>query len=149
MVFGRPARRARMWVRPRHQIALAGCHHYGFLVHITAVAEHLVADEADVLERLSGPRCVKDEHVGGCLSQATVGNGRRLAPALQIPLCQRVFRELVHGREIGDVDVDDPVVGHEAALVAPWVDGRVDTIAELVADKLLQKFRNKAKQTGK
>ena len=119
-------------MQTRAQILFIGCNNYGLLIHITAVAEHLIADVADVLERQRRSGRVEDQHEGGGLSQAAVA-----APArLQIPLGQRILRELVDGREVGHVDVDDAVVGHQTALVAPRLQRR-SVLSELIADELL------------
>lgn len=128
--------------RAGDEVLLVGRHHHGLLVDVlAAVGEDLVADVADVLERGGRPRRVEHKHVGGRLAQAAE-RGRRRGLAVQVPLLDRVLGELVDGREVGDVDLDDAAVGHEARRVALRVHRGTCAVAEFVAHELLQDRRN-------
>ena len=127
---------------PDNQILFVGGHHHRFLVDVfAAVTQDLFAHLTDVLEGGRRTRRVKDKNVGGCLAEATKRRRSRFAlSAVQIPFLQRIFRECVDGRKIGNVDFDDAVVvGHQTCCVAVRMYRRSHRLAELIVHKLLLK----------
>ena len=55
---------------------LIGGNNDGLFIHVGAVSEHLIADEADVLEGERRLRDIEYEDVSGCLAQTAVAPPR-------------------------------------------------------------------------
>ena len=155
--------------RPKHEIVFVGCYDDGFLVHVVPVAENLIADLTDVLEGGTGSSSVEDQNVGrrlpesakgmrilstvGALlagrghgsSSRTAADAATAAAAVQFPLGQRIFWKFVHSRKVGDVQLDDAVVGEQAGSIADRSVGRADVFVEFIVDEPLSYSKQEKK----
>ena len=137
--------RMRSGNRTDDEILFVGRHDHRLLVDVFAsVTEDLLADLSDVLESRGRTGRIKDQYVGGCLSQPAEGLRSGFGRgAVQVPLLERIFRKFVDGREIGNVNFDDAIIGHQTGGVAMRMRRRPDAVAELVADELLQNWERR------
>lgn len=50
---------------------------------------------------------------------------------------------MIDGREVGNVDFNNTIIGHQTSRVTMRMDRRSHTVAELIADKLLHDRRRR------